>query len=858
MTNKISFGRWLSQRRRVLDLTQADLARLVGCSLSTITKIEVDARRPSKQIVAHLISSLDIPAEHQEVFRQFARQSGSPAQLEALLAPQDSRSAQAPPINLPARLAPLVGRDDELTALRNCFLHTGLRLITLIGPPGVGKTSLALHAAADLDVTFPDGVFFIALAPVAASELVVSIIAQTLGVKDTGLQSLAAELIGFLKKKRILLLLDNCEHLLAAASFFAEILVACPDVCVLATSRAPLRLRGEHAVQVPPLALPDLSSPQQIDAIAHSPAVTLLLRQAQLVVSGLALTAENAATLAAICHYLNGLPLAIELCAPRLRVLSPQELLRRLRSDSDQASLRLLRNGPRDLPTRQQTLENAIAWSYRLLQPDEQVVFASLAVFAGGGTLAAAMAVCSDFEGPFVEFTLEATSGHTANSRLSVSAAENSKSQHLLDVLTTLVDNNLVLQQVQASGDMRFTMLELLRAYAHEQLHASGKAMTIQRRHAAYYLSLAEAAKPHLQGPAQNEWLDRLEAELANLRAAFQWMFAANAAEMALRLGGALVPFWRARGHSSEGRQFLARTLTYQMDVPVVVRAEALRGAGVLAFEQDDYGQARAYFEACLALREELGETGDIARTVANLGLVAYWQGDYQRAVAWFEEGLALERKIGNKNDEAGSSLKLGMALLSLGDRAGAMAFLDAGLALYQASGHQGGIGMALNFQGRAALYQGDYARAAALCEASLDIFQPLGHKAGSARAYIYLGRAVLCQGAHAQAAYLLHEGLQHLRKVGDKEGMAVAFEGLAGVAVAQNQATRAARLYGAAESLRTMLGAPWPAADRAYYEQLVAAIQAQLDETTWAAQRTIGRAMTLIQALDNARSVGE
>ncbi|MGH2627997.1 MAG: ATP-binding protein, partial [Anaerolineales bacterium] len=448
-----------------------------------------------------------------------------------------------PPTSLPARPGPLIGRSEETETVRRLLLRPEVRLVTLTGPPGIGKTRVALEVAAGLEDAFAAGAIFVDLSTIADPTRVPAAILQALRGKRTRQQSPLDALVELLRERRMLLVLDNFEHVAPAAAQAAQLLERCRDLKILATSRARLRVSWEHEVPLPPLRLPDLKTASDPTAVASSPAVALFLERARAVVPDFHLTAGNAPAVAQLCHRLDGLPLAIELAAARIKLLSPEAMLQRLRH-----LLSLLTGGGRDLPARHQTVRAAVAWSYALLDPGTQAVFRRFAVFVGGCALPAAETVC---------VVAEETEG-------------------VLDALSTLIDNSLLRREVHAEGEMRFSMLETIRAYALEQLSATPEVETVLRRHALHYLALAESAEPALAGPEQSMWLDRLEQEHENLRAALRWTLQAGEAEIGLRMGGALAQFWERHGYTREGRGWLDALLADPGAAPVPVRARAL------------------------------------------------------------------------------------------------------------------------------------------------------------------------------------------------------------------------------------------------------------------------------------------
>jgi len=820
------------------DLIENDLP--FGVSLRDLGKHRLkDLQRPAH---LHQLVIVDLPADFPP--------------LKTL----DSR-----PNNLPVQLTLLIGREKEGAAVQNLLQREDVRLVTLTGPGGTGKTRLGLQVVAELSDLFADGVYFVNLAPLSDPTLVVTTIAQTLDLKETGDQPLLDLLKGYLQDKQILLLLDNFEQVASAALQVADLLAACPKLKVLVTSRAVLHVRGEQEFPVPPLTVPDPKRLLDLVALSQYEAVELFLVRAQAGEPEFQLSNTNAPAIAEICAHLDGLPLAIELAAARIKLLPPQALLARLGQ-----RLTVLTSGPHDAPARQQTLRNTLAWSYNLLDAQEQRLFRRLAVFVGGCTLEAIEAVCIALE----------TSTPTMST---------------LDSVASLIDKSILQQTEQEGEQPRLVMLETIREYGLEALDTSGEMEVIRQAHAMYYLAMAEKAEPELGGLRQDVWLERLEREHENLRAAMQWSLEpgedGHRREMALRLGGVLRRFWIVRGHWSEGRNFLERALAESKGVAASVQVKALITAANLANMQADNDRAEALAEKSRALCQELGDTRGIALSFRLLAVVAArrgnlaaarslneealalfrevgdkegaawslynlaWlvidQGEYARGRALLEESLALHRELGNKWGMALSLSSLAGALFdSQGDPATVRALLEESLALSREVGDKEGIATFFSLSGQLALNQGDIATARRLSEKSLVINREIGHREHTAESLFLLARVEARRGDNLAARDLYEQSLAIEKEGNSNSDIALYLEGLAGVVVAQGEPAWAARLYGAAEALRDAKSVPIPPVYRAEYERAVAATRAQLGEQAFAAAWAEGRAMTPEQAL--------
>jgi predicted ATPase/transcriptional regulator with XRE-family HTH domain len=827
-------------------LTQEELAAAAGGSLSvdTVANVERGRTRPYRHTLQALIGALGVtPSEEAavlEAWRALAR-----VEAEPQAAPANPPSAPAGARAMP--LTPLIGRTQEVADLTALLGNGSARLVTLTGPGGVGKTRLALAATAAVQTAFAEGALAVDLAPLRDPRLVLPAIAQALGLPDTGDRPYAERLGAHLRASHRLLLLDNVEPVVEAAPELAEVLAACPRVTALATSRVALRVRGEQEVPVVPLALPTPDELADLEALAAVPAVALFVERARAVAPGFALTTENAATVAAICTRLDGLPLALELAAAWLRLLPPATLLARL-----EHALAVLVAGPRDLPPRQRTLRATIDWSYSRLAEPEQRLFRRLAVFAGGCTLPAAEAVAGDSPPPHGE------AGPADPAPLAPDPT-------VLPRLAALVDASLLralpTASAPAAAEPRFAPLETIREYAADQLAASGEAAAVHRRHARWCLALAEAAAPHLRTGGRAPWLDRLANEHANLRAALAWCLATpEELETGLRLAGALAYYWYFRGYHTEGRRWLAEALARpQTAAWPRLRAQALWAAGKLAWTQGDPVQARPVLEESAALYAAAGDDHGVAQVMLNLGMTLDMLGDPPAARAAYERGIAHGRACGDRWVLALVLTLSSDAFWLSGDPAAARARLAEGLAHFEALGDPWGQTVVCFLGGSQAEMLGDDAAAAVAFAASAAGMRALGEPMGQSWGALRHGYVLLRQGDLAQARAVLAESLVGARDLGHTTFALLGLVGCAAVAALDGQDRAAVQLFGRAAPLLEApreAGGPTGAAARASCDAPLAALRARVEPAVFAAWWAAGQAMPLEEAIALALAV--
>lgn len=810
MSTTLSFGSWLKQQRRRLDLTQEKFAQRVACSLSTLRKIEADDLLPSKELARSIAEALALPDAQQEAFIAFARGTRTAlqpipatiAQMPVLPLPTSSSSQVAPkpapatppnpPVStnsvpppttthryrLPIPLTSLIGRQVEIMTAQQLLRQPGVRLLTLSGPPGTGKTRLALALAEAERDEFKDGVCFVALAAVNDPMLVVDALLRALGLASNPKADPLMMLKEFVCEKELLLVLDNFEQVVDASDLLVELLQEAAGLKILVTSRSLLNIYGEHELFVSPLPLPDLQHLPPLDELALYPAVALFVQRAQAVLPSFRLSAENARSVAQICQRLDGLPLAIEMAAARCKLYSPQLILEQLRQ-----RLSTLGSGLRNLSPRQQTLHNAIEWSYNLLSANEQRMLNLVSVFVDG-------------------FTLEA-----ANALLVQESAEAE--------LWALAEKSLLRHERTTQDEARFSLLETIRTFADEKLKTAQGWSEAKERHALYYKNLAQQSIPFLMGSSrQMEWLQRLEPEQNNFRAALEWTIAEGSANLAMELADSLFLFWNMRGYTQEGQRWLESVISLNEDESIV-RARIFNRMGTFAWHRGNLETAQQFQAQALAIQERIGDQPGISRSLQNLAIIAGMQSDYATTVQLLNRCLTIERTLGNLNAIKVIIQNLAIATERLGDNT----------------------------------------RAEALFRESLQIRTEQNDQVGMAHVLNGLGNLLRKQGRLAEAYTAMRQALEIRRVTSNQREIALSLMAIAHVAVAMEESATSLRLYAVAQRINEELKIALTPDARQEDDRLVQQLRLRFGneyEAQWQAARTLSTNDAIILALQS------
>ncbi len=795
-------GELLRSLRSAALLSQEALAERSGLSTRTVSDIETGSARTPRLITVMLLAeAMGLGEADRARLKDAARKPAT----------RPAGTAAIPP-GLALQATALVGRDGDATHVGELLLRNDVRLVTLVGPAGVGKTSLATRVAVDRAGAFEHGAAVAELAPVTEPSHVPSVVARALGIKESVDAPAGEAVVAYLRDRAVLLVLENLEHLSPAAAWIGTLLAQSRRLTILATSREPIRLKAERVFTVRPL---DKAS-----------AMRLFVERAQMVKPDFTLDASNASAVDTIVGHLDGLPLAIELAAPRLLLLPPKALAARL-----ERRLPLLGDGASDRPARQQTMHGAIAWSYDLLSDSEQRLFRRLGVLHGGGTLEAAAAIAG---------------------------SDAADQRSILFRLAPLVEKNMLWMAEDSEAEPRVSMLEMLREFAHERLAESGELAETQRRHAEYMVEFTAGAERHLTSSSQAQRLARLEREHANISAALDW--AATNAEVAIgfRLVSELWRFWWLNGFLSEGvgwiRRFVALRNAAPEEVPGVLYGKVLRGQVVLLSALGSFDEARVTCEEAIALQRRLGDESGLAASLTSLGVIYQFGGEYDRSEEAHAEGLAIRRRIGDESGVATSLSNLSSVAYGKNDLARAASFGEESIAIYRRLGHESGLAHALTKIGLVAAAQGEYDRAEELFNECLRIQRSVGNTGSTLYSVVNLGAVAHKRGNYELAMERYHEALSLLEATPNRAALAKTLEDIAATSAALGDPLTGARLLGAADALRRTIRSPLFPAERAEYEAMVASMRETVGDDAFDVQWRIGSSITLERALEEAR----
>jgi len=855
---EVTFGEWLKRRRTALGLTQQQLALQISCSTSALRKFEAEERRPSAQIVEQLAGVFGISPNERTSFLRFARgdwQSTPTVPIEDTL-------WRVPRTNLPITSTSFIGREKEVEKIIQ--LVNKNRLVTLTGAGGVGKTRLAIQSSNKMQSIFKDGVGWVELAPLTKETLLPQAVAKGLDLREVPKQSLEETLTKFLYSKQLLLVLDNCEHLIAGcAQLVDRLLSTCPNLKILATSREALGLIREEAWPVPILSLPDAQRMSLIDLLMQYEGIHLFVERASAAKSDFTLTKQNALSVAQVCQRLDGVPLAIELAAARVKMMTVGEIAKHLDDRFD-----LLTAGSRTALPRHQTLRGAIDWSYDLLSQPERMFFSRISVFAGGFTL---------------------------NAAKEIATGDGVSKTQVIHLLGQLINKSLVnvrARSEEPKSETRYEMLETIREYAREKLDEFGETEQVRQRHRDFFIGFAEQAEPKLKGAQQFEWLNRLEDEHDNLRAVLQWTQELGGMVTALRLAGLLFWFWNQRGYLSEGRAWLERALAAEPALAKSVRARSLYEVAYLARAQGDFagprelveqsivlwrtsnseekqglplalallsnlvrdggdpGTARALAEESVKLSREQANAWNLALSLLSVGMALRDQEDYNLAQSTIEESISICQELGDLLGLAGGLNSLAHVAYRRGDYEVAYSLEEEVLSIRRQLGNKQQIAYCMHCLGIFTLAQGNIERARSFFDQALVLFHEVGDKSGIVLSLQHQGRFAHLQGDDVQAQSFLEEGLTLARETGPKWISSNYLLWLADLAAERGQFERAVRLCSAAKTHLHTISYFWDAFESAYYERIINLARVSLGENAFAIAQAEGRAMTIEQAV--------
>ena len=844
------FGDWLKRYRLICNSTQQHMAQQLGYAVITYRRVE-RGRLPSKPFVDRLIAYLQLPADEEAAFRHFAL-THNHRDAEALLvllmqtrfkttfphtnetATREDRTVSPAPSTdgLPLPRASLIGRTDEKEQIHELLCQSVVRLVTLTGVGGIGKTKLAVHVANDLKVNFPDGVKFVDLTVATDPDIVLSKIAHTLNIPELGGVSILEQLQSYLKHRRLLLVLDNFEQVIDSAPMVVRLLDRVEHLKLLVTSRMPLQVHGEYIVALAPLCLPALAPLPPLAQLAMVPAVTLLLTRMRSVQSEVTLTDSTAETLARICHQVGGIPLALELAAAHLRVLSPARLLERLVTQQE-----VLVDIMRDVPARHKSMDSTIEWSYQLLDPISQRMLLRLAVFHGSCTLEAIEQICG-----YGDFRRE---GMTFSQNLAP------LERPVLDILTTLLDSSFIMRSIDSDGAVRFDILTPIHTYARARLQRDPEMPVLAERHACYYLALAEQAAPEFVGSHQQEWLERIETEYDNLQLALAWVVSQKVATLALRFGMALWFFWYIRGYIWEGSRWLDKIITLAGKTETTMYAVSLCRYAILLTSQGHLVKAQQYCERSLAICRRLNDRKELGAVLGNAGIVAHCCGNYAQATRYLEEAITLHQNDNNRHRMATALNTLADVARSQSNLPQAYRHYRESLAIYEEIGSKIGIAKVLGNLSFIAWSTQEEAKANELLTKALQISRDLNHRETIVDCLHNLASIALSQHNLPTAHKYLVEAGSIICDLGDVSLGIEWLEGVAGLCSRLQHPLLAARFGSAAKAIRTTMRVMRSPSENWFCEQLMAEARSQVDRSTWEAAWTLGQQLSWYEALE-------